>query len=79
MIERLFPLAQKSLGPLAIISITLGLAPFTPEPHLLGKLRWVSGGGHGMQLTDIFDLLLHGTPWVLLLLAGGVFLLGKKR
>jgi len=48
-------------------SLTLGLAPFFPEPHLLGKLRWVWGGAVGMQLIDWGDLLLHGLPWVALL------------
>ena len=47
--------------------LTLGLAPFYPEPHLWGKLKWVAGGAVGMQPMDWFDLALHGTPWVLLL------------
>ncbi len=51
---------------LLMLSLTLGLAPFSPEPHLVGKLRWVMGGANGMQAMDWFDLLLHGTPWVLL-------------
>jgi len=46
---------------------TLGLAPYLPEPHILGKLRWVLGGAEGMQFMDWFDLLLHGLPWLLLL------------
>ena len=46
--------------------LLLGLAPFVPEPHLLGKLRWVAGGAVGMQLLDWFDLAWHGLPWVLL-------------
>ncbi len=49
-----------------ILSLTLGLAPFVPEPHLLGKIRWVLGGASGMQPMDYFDLLLHGGPWVYL-------------
>ena len=47
--------------------LLLGLAPFVPEPHLLGKLRWVAGGAVGMQAMDWFDLAWHGLPWVLLL------------
>lgn len=47
--------------------LLLGLAPFVPEPHLLGKLRWVAGGAIGMQPLDWFDLAWHGLPWVLLL------------
>ena len=60
---------------LIVLCLTLGLAPFRPEPHLFGKLRWVAGGAKGMQLMDWFDLLLHGAPWVLLLLylAGMIF------
>ncbi len=45
-------------------SLTLGLAPFYPEPHIVGKLRWVLGGAVGMQPLDWFDFVLHGAPWV---------------
>ncbi len=47
-----------------LASLTLGLAPFAPEPHLLGKLRWVAGGAVGMGPMDWFDLVFHGAPWV---------------
>ena len=47
--------------------LTLGLAPFFPEPHLIGKLRWVVGGAIGMKPLDWFDLVWHGLPWLLLL------------
>ena len=57
------------LGPPALISLTLGLAPFRPEPHLVGKLRWAAGGAEGMGLLDWGDLLLHGAPWLWLLAA----------
>lgn len=49
-------------------SLTLGLAPFTP-PHIWGKIQWIAGGAHGMQPIDWFDFVLHGTPWVLLIIA----------
>ena len=52
-----------------ISSLTLGLAPFTPEPHILGKIQWLIGGGEGMQAMDYFDLALHGFPWLILLIA----------
>lgn len=52
-----------------ILSLSLGLAPFVPEPHIWGKLRWIVGGANGMQLMDWGDFLLHGTPWVLLFLS----------
>lgn len=47
--------------------LTLGLAPFFPEPHIWGKLKWVAGGAVGMQPMDWFDLVFHGLPWLLLL------------
>lgn len=49
-----------------IVSLTLGLAPFVPEPHLIGKLRWLIGGAVGMKPIDWFDLVQHGFPFVLL-------------
>ena len=52
-----------------IASITLGLAPFTPEPHLWGKIKWIAGGANGMGATDWFDFFMHGTPWFLLVLS----------
>lgn len=64
---------------LLVMSLTLGLAPFFPEPHLVGKIRWIAGGANGMQLIDWADALMHGLPWILLIRALVVrFLLGKK-
>ena len=45
---------ERLFAPL-MASFTLGLAPFVPEPHLWGKLRWVAGGAHGMQAMDWWD------------------------
>ena len=50
-----------------VLSLTLGLAPFFPEPHLFGKIRWVWGGANGMQPMDWFDLVLHAAPFLWLL------------
>lgn len=50
-----------------IASLTLGLAPFFPEPHIWGKLKWIAGGANGMELLDWGDALMHGTPWILLI------------
>lgn len=50
-----------------LLCLTLGLAPFFPEPHILGKLKWIAGGANGMQPMDWFDVVLHGFPWVLLI------------
>lgn len=49
-----------------LFCLTLGLAPFFPEPHLWGKFKWVAGGAIGMQFKDWFDLIFHGLPFLLL-------------
>lgn len=54
-----------SLPHAVLIAALLGLAPFTPEPHLVEKLRMLAAGTLSRPL-DIFDLCLHGAPWVLL-------------
>lgn len=60
------PKNQRLLMALAL-ALTLGLAPFVPEPHLFGKVRWLAGGAEGMQLMDYFDLAMHGAPWIFLM------------
>jgi hypothetical protein len=50
-----------------LLCLTLGLAPYVPEPHIWGKLKWLRGGAVGMGPMDWFDLLLHGFPWILLI------------
>jgi hypothetical protein len=50
-----------------IFCLTLGLAPFTPEPHIVADIRWVLGGAVGMTPMNWFDLLMHGTPFLLLI------------
>lgn len=47
--------------------MTIGLAPFFPEPHIWGKLKWIAGGAIGMQFKDWFDVLFHGFAWLLLI------------
>ena len=50
---------------LLMVSLMLGLAPFVPEPHVVEKLKMLFDGTLAKPI-DIFDLLMHGTPWVLL-------------
>ncbi|MGF1557908.1 MAG: hypothetical protein ACFCUL_02385 [Flavobacteriaceae bacterium] len=50
-----------------LVCLTLGLAPFLPEPHIWGKLKWIAGGAIGMGAKDWFDVVLHGFPFLLLL------------
>ena len=48
--------------------LTIGLAPFTP-PHLWEKLRMLAEGRLERAI-DWFDLVMHATPWLLLLAKG---------
>lgn len=55
------------LLPLAVVAVFMSLAPFSPEPHLVEKLRMLVNG----ELTkgiDIFDLFWHAFFPVLFLL-----------
>lgn len=61
----------------AIASLTVGLAPFMPEPHIIGKLRWIAGGAKGMKIIDYFDFLMHGLPWLLFFIFIGQFIYAK--
>ncbi|MGD2112487.1 MAG: RND transporter [Gammaproteobacteria bacterium] len=61
------------LLPLAIV---LALAPFTPEPHLVEKLRMLYTGTLTRPV-DIFDLFLHGAPLLLVVLK--LVLRGRSR
>jgi hypothetical protein len=59
--------SRKQKYTLAILaSLSLGLAPFFPEPHLFGKVRWIIGGADGMQVMDWFDFAMHGAPFAFL-------------
>lgn len=49
------------------LALFLGLAPFFPEPHIVEKIRMLVAGELSKAI-DIFDLLLHGVPWLLLLM-----------
>ncbi|MEW6221554.1 MAG: RND transporter [Thermodesulfobacteriota bacterium] len=51
---------------LIIACLTLGLAPFTP-PHLWEKLRMLAAG-RLVRPIDWLDLVLHASPWLLLIL-----------
>ena len=60
-----------------IMCLTIGLAPFVPEPHVVEKLRMLfSGNLH--RLIDIGDLFMHGSPWILLGLKLASLALAKR-
>lgn len=60
-------LAGIPLWAVIFLCLTLGLAPFTPEPHIWEKLKMLAAGTL-VRPIDIFDLLLHAAPFVLLVL-----------
>lgn len=59
-------LDQLNWGFVLVLCATLGLAPFSP-PHIVEKLSMLARGTLVKPL-DWFDLLLHGLPWIVLLL-----------
>lgn len=52
---------------LIVVALFLGLAPFTPEPHLWQKINMLFDASLTKPI-DIFDLFMHGTPLVLLII-----------
>ncbi|RMG92113.1 MAG: hypothetical protein D6703_02785 [Zetaproteobacteria bacterium] len=52
---------------LIIAAIVLGLAPFTGEPHLIGKVRLLLQG-ELVRPIDIVDLFWHAWPMAWLVL-----------
>ena len=49
-------------------SLTLGLAPFYPHAHIYKQIMNIL---HGTltEWIDVVDLLMHGAPWVVLMVA----------
>lgn len=59
-----------------LFCVTLGLAPFSP-PHIVEKLSMLIKGNL-VRPIDWFDLVLHGFPWILLLLKIIALLIKKE-
>jgi len=58
-------LDQIPLWALIVGAVLLGLAPFTPEPHLWQKLQMLAHGTLSRPI-DIFDLAMHAALPLLL-------------
>jgi len=58
-------LDQISLPLIVLACATLGLAPFFPEPHIWEKLKMLFSGTL-VKPVDIFDMLMHAAPFVVL-------------
>lgn len=52
---------------LLLLAAWLAVAPITPEPHLTEKLRMLFTGELSRPI-DIFDLFLHASPIVVVIL-----------
>jgi hypothetical protein len=68
-------ISKMSWGMIILACLTLGLAPFSP-PHIVEKLHMLAKG-QLVRPIDWFDLVLHGTPWALLIVKGIVSLMQK--
>ncbi len=56
-----------SLSVIVMACLLLGFAPFFPEPHIWEKLKMLAAGTLRKPI-DIFDLLFHGAPFVVLIM-----------
>ena len=68
----------KNISLWAMASVTLGLAPFVPEPHIWKQIKNIYHGRLTASI-DWLDLLMHGAPWVLLLLALSLKYFSSKK
>jgi len=64
---------------IVLACLTLGLTPYFPEPHLVGKIRWILGGAKGMQPIDWGDAIMHGSPWLVLLYVAARDLFARRN
>lgn len=60
-------LDQIPLSLIVLACLTLGLAPFFPEPHIWEKLKMLAAGDL-VKPVDIFDLVMHAAPFAVLAL-----------
>lgn len=61
---------------LLILCLTLGLAPFIPEPHIWEKIKMLIAGTLSRPV-DILDFMMHGLPFVLLFIK--LIMLARKN
>lgn len=79
-LKQAWPAHQGLIQAALVASLTLGLAPFVPHPHVYKQLVALANGTLTTTM-DIFDLFLHGAPWLALFFFVGRFLLaatGRK-
>ena len=60
-------LDQIPMNLVILACLTLGLAPFLPEPHLWEKLKMLVAGTL-VKPVDMFDMAMHAAPFLVLAL-----------
>lgn len=76
--RRVWPRHRQHVVLALVGSLTLGLAPFYPHAHVWKQLVSLARGTL-TQPIDIFDLVMHGAPWVALVVFGARFVLDAAR
>lgn len=61
MDKALMILDRMPLWQVLLVAVLMGLAPFTPEPHLVEKIRMLMQGTLTRPI-DIFDFFFHAVP-----------------
>lgn len=62
-----------SFPTLLILAILMAILPFGGEPHLIEKLKMLMAGTL-VRPVDIFDLLMHSAPSILLVIKSVLYL-----
>lgn len=60
-----WPRHRARVVPALVATLTLGLAPYYPHAHVWKQLVSLARGTL-TEAIDVFDLVLHGAPWVVL-------------
>ncbi|MCU7941001.1 MAG: RND transporter [gamma proteobacterium symbiont of Bathyaustriella thionipta] len=63
---------------LIIMAVLLGTAPIGAEPHLIEKINMLLAGTLAAPL-DIFDLVFHSLPFILLAIKLFLFVKNKSQ
>jgi hypothetical protein len=70
-------LDRQPWGWLLLVAVWMAIAPIAPEPHLVEKLRLLAHGALVRPL-DIFDLVMHATPLLVVALKLGRWLRARR-
>jgi len=62
---------------LIVFAVILAIVPISPEPHLVEKVRMLLNGTLSKGI-DIFDLIMHSSP-LLLLAMKAIFSMSKPK